>query len=311
MFGVRFLTELQRGLRLSVSAALIAFVPTSCIASSQITSIVLSVGSCGGSPCEAYQVALLPNNTYSYTIYPHRRIFTGRADFYEAARDLVRSPFFRQSNPETGGHGNWPDEITIYAKFNGGARQISVIPKDANYAAYRAFAQAVSAPVLQDVLAQRLREERTLRDPQGLLSVSVWHEPLLRCGFYKAVFNRTGNMTIEFAPPYLFTEKAYLPVRRSIAARVPFSLIKDLIERDRVASLYEDYPTMGADQGYLNVTLTYKTSTYGIKAAESKFWPSNLQHFISRVDALALNQIPNGRRVCSLRATHFSPAVKP
>jgi len=282
-----------------------------CIASSQITSIVLSVGSCGGSPCEAYQIALFPNNTYSYSIYPHRRIFTGSADFYEAARNLVRSPFFRQSNPETGGHGNWPDEITIYAKFNGGARQISVIPKDANYAVYRAFAQAVSKPVLQDVAAQRDREERTLRDPSALLTVSVLHSPLLRCGFYKAVFDRTGDAAIEYAPPYLFTKKARLPVRHSIAAHIRFDTIRDLIKRDHMASLYEDYPTMGADQPYLNITLAYKSSTYSIKANEPKFWPANLRDFISAVDGLVLNQIPNGRRACSVRATHFSPTFKP
>src|SRR5436309_612845 len=117
MFGVRFSAKLQHAGRMCAIAGLIAFVPTSCIASSQITSIVVSVGSCGGSPCEAYQIALSPNNTYSYTIYPHRRIFTGSADFYGAARELVRSPLFKQSNPETGGHGNWPDEITIYVKF--------------------------------------------------------------------------------------------------------------------------------------------------------------------------------------------------
>ena len=282
-----------------------------CIAGSQITTIVLSVGSCGGSPCEAYQIVLFPNNTYSYMIYPHRRIFTGPADFSEGARDLVRSPFFRQSNPETGGHGNWPDEITIYAKFIGGARQISVIPKDANYAVYRAFAQAVSAPVQQDVAAQRDREEHTLRDPSALLTVSVLHSPLSRCGFYKAVFSRTGDAAIEYAPPPLFTEEARLPVRHSIAAHISFDTIRNLLERDRIASLYEDYPTMGADQPYVNMKLTYRNSLYTIKANEPKFWPANLRDFISAVDGLILNQIPNGRRVCSVIPTYFRRPLNP
>ncbi len=305
MFAVRFLTGTQRAVRMCTGAALIALVPTACIASGRITSIVLSVGSCGGGPCEAYQIALSPNNTYSYTIYPHRRVFTGNADFSDAARRLVATPFFRQNNPETGGHGNWPDEITIYTKVDGGARQISVIPKDANYAIYRAFAQAVSAPVQRDVAAQRDREERTLRDPSALLSVSVQHSPLLRCGFYKALFKNTGTAAIEYMPPYLFSVSARLPVRRSIAAHIRFDTIKDVVKRDRVASLYEDYPTIGADQPSLNVVLQYKNSTYSIKGNEPKFWPANLRDFVSAVDSVVLHQIPNGRSTCSVRSTYL------
>ena len=300
MFGV---THLPRALGICVVAALIAFVPTSCIASSQITSIVLSVGSCGGSPCEAYQIALSPNNTYSYTVYPHRRIFTGSADFYEAARDLVRSPFFRQSNPETGGHGNWSDEITIYATFIGGARQVSVIPKDANYAAYRAFAQAITAPVQRDVAAQLANEERTLRDPRNLRGVTVSHSPLLRCAYYKAVFKPTGTAAIDYWPPFSFGTR--FPVRHSITTHIPFVTIRSLVERDRAASLFEDYPTMGNDQPYVNITLQYKNSMYTIKGNEPRFWPANLRDFISGVDGLVLNQIPNGRSTCSVRAPYL------
>lgn len=297
---------IQRNRRISPVAvrtcagfAFIALMLTACIAGSQITTIVLSVGACGESPCQGYQIMLSPNNTYSYSIYPHRRIFTGIADFSEAARDLARSPFFRQSSPETGGRGNSSSEITIYVRYRGGARQISVMPKDDNYAAYRAFAQAVSAPVQRDVAANLAREERTLRDPQNLLTVSVFHSPLLRCLGYHAVFNRNGGVFIAYASPRRFTPKERFPAWHTAAAHFPFAGLKELVARDHVGSLYQDYPTMGADMPYFDVTLTYSTGTYTIKANEPRFWPANLRNFASVIDGVVLENLPHGRRDCT------------
>lgn len=264
------------------------------------------MGSCGGSPCDAYEVALFSNNTYSYTVYPHRRVFTGRIAFSETARDLLRTPFFWQTNPETESHGNWPAEITIYAQYHNGAREISVIPKDDGYSAYQAFTKSVTAPVLSDVAARLTREERTLRDSQSMLAVSVLHSPLLGCPFYKAVFTPTSKALIEYSPPLRFTRHAaqVKPSARieshTIAARIPFDAIKNLVKRNRVASLYEDYPTMGADQPFVNVVLTYKTSSYTIEANEPQFWPIELRNFTSAVDRMVLNQLSRAGRTCKM-----------
>src|SRR5579875_3457744 len=84
--------------------AIIAVSLTSCAAHADppdVSRIVISLGQCGGVPCVAEQVGIYSSGPYSYSIYPHRRVFavTG-PNFADVLQKLRDTPFFNEQHRE-------------------------------------------------------------------------------------------------------------------------------------------------------------------------------------------------------------------
>lgn len=158
-----------------------------------------------------------------------------------------------------------------------------------HYALYRSVAEFVLRPIRTNVAAIRTHEEKTLRSPSDLLEAAVTHAPLGKCLFYVARFTRAGQVNVKYAvrqhigaPVRPYAHKSFLP----------FYKIRALIGNDRIASLYEDYPTMGNDLESANVQMTYRRGEYTISGPQRQFWPDNLRAFISSVDHLVVHWLP-------------------
>lgn len=284
-------------LRLLVVALFFVSCSVASVAQQQKPSkIVLSVGSCGTPFCNGYQIALFKNNTYSYTLFPHRRVWTGSiASFPAIARQLNDISFFEMRNDSPSASGNSPQHTALYVKTNGSERTIYSDPGDANYERLRRVVAYVAPIVQRDVETQRRRRQHALQHYNDLTAVSVERSPLLRCYGYHAIFNESGDVAIDYAPEYPPRSP-----RKFVRTRVPFSHITVPLRRFDISSLYEDYPVLRQDSAAVDITLTYRKATYTISAHDPLFWPLPLQNFVSSVDSEVLADIilANRSAVC-------------
>lgn len=257
------------------------------LGSPPITKIVISLGACGDMPCASEQVAASSTGGYSYTIYPHRRAFVvdGPA-FSDVMRRLRGTAFFSDNRREAAEHGNSGD-ITIFVATKNGNRQVTADEGSSDYAQYFAFAQFVLQPVRSNVAALRAHEQQTLRRPADLLQISVTHEPFGKCYFYDARFSQAGNVAVRYASTWKM-----LPLQRWYNGTLRFDRIRSLVDRNKIASLYEDYPTMGHDFEEAGVQLTYRSGTYSIDGPERQYRPPEFKTFISSIDRLIAQRLP-------------------
>ncbi len=249
--------------------------------------IVISVGSCGTPFCSGYQIALFKNNTYSYTLFPHRRVWTGRIPSFAAiVRQLNDISFFGMRSDSLSAPGNKPQQTAVYVKTSVWERTIYSDPGDPNYERLRRLVGDVAPIVQRDVEKQRRLQQHALQNYNDLTAVSVERSPLLRCYGYHAMFNKSGDAAIDYAPEY-----PPRSARKFVRTRVPFSHITEPLRRFDLSSLYEDYPVFRQDGASVDITLTYNKATYTISAHDPLFWPLPLRNFVSSVDAEVLADI--------------------
>lgn len=272
---------------------MVVFVLASCGFRSEsvaVHKIAISLGQCGGMPCAAEQVATSGSSRYSYTLYPHRRMFvaTGPA-FSEVVQRLRATPFFNERYRDSRVHNNSSSVIAISAAAQSGNEQVRVDESNSHYAQYRSFADFVLRPVRANVAWMRAHEEQKFRNANDLLDVAVIHGPLGKCSFYDARFAQPNRMVLRYAfRPQVETQ----PQQYVYRGVLPFEIIRRLVKNDKLASLYEDYPTMGDDLEGAKVNLTFRSGAYAINGPERQFWPKNLNSFISSVDRTVAQRLP-------------------
>lgn len=230
------------------------------------------------------------SSRYSYTVYPHRRMFdvTG-PKFSEVVQRLRDTPFSNEDHRDSNEHGNSSSVITIFVETQNDREQVTVGESNPHYTRYRALAEFVLQPIRASVAAIRIHEEETLRNPNDLLDVSVTHGPLGKCSFYDAQFAQSNHVSVRYeVDPQIGTPL----LQRFYRGFLPFNSIRELVNYDKIASLYEDYPTMGHDFEAANVQLTYRSGAYTINGPERQFWPESLNTFISSVDRVVAQRLP-------------------
>ncbi len=285
--------------------AVIAVSLTSCVAHAEppnVSKIVITLGQCGGVPCVAEQVAMINGGPYSYTIYPHRRVFAVTApNFADVVRRLRDTPFFNEQRRDSSEHGNSSSLVAIFVETQHGSEQVSIDESNPHYAQYRALAEFVLQPIRANVAALRTREEEALRSSKDLLDVSVTHGPLGKCLFYVAQFTQPDHVNVRYAlEPQIGTPL----LQRFYKGSLPFETIQELVNYNKIASLYQDYPIMGDDFEAANVQLTYRSGQYRISGPQRQFWPESLTTFISSVDRAVAQRLPLCR--ATLRGSNVS-----
>lgn len=240
-------------------------------------------------------------------MYPHRRVFNRTfANFAEIVQRLNETPFYSEIGADSKEHGNSSSVIAIFVQSGNTTGQIRVDPSHPEYARYRAFAQYALTSVKTSVAAARQQEVRSQRKPQDLRAVSVTHEHFGSCYFYVARFPHTGHTTIRFAT----VDASRHLVEHDIQSAVPFSIVRSIVERDKIASLYEDYPTMGHDWERVKVDLAYEQGAYTIDGPQIQFWPVELKQFVASIDRLVAYRV----KICApariRQSVYPRPAVR-
>ena len=269
-----------------------------------LTKIVLSVGQCGGPPCQAYQIGIDKHHTYLYTVYPHARQWQGKFnDFERVANALSQTGFFSRRYSDHNDGVSHSDVMTLWVESKSTHWQLYLTPTDPEYDKYKAFAGSMLRPVLRDVALTRKREARQFRDPRNLVGASVAHWLPYSCAAYSAHFDRTSRTRVAF-----FDLGTSPPTQKSTAIFVPFARIREQVAKNDLAALDEDYPSPSAEgPDPLNVTLLYKNSRFKITGNDPRYWPSQLSDFLTAVDKLVrpsferLRTTKPGARCRSLR----------
>ena len=221
-------------------------------------------------------------DTYDYGYVGHKRRFTGHiAGLHLLAQSLLQkasqaasagapAPFISDSS-----FGVHP--ISVYATFETGSRNYTLVPHDKTaVAGFEAF-DALVGLVLKSVAPQEAATRNRLENYDDLEAVSLEQGPFLRCFGAAFTFRRS-------APGSAFLEN-HLHTTLSTAL---FGRVVSILREEDAAWLDEDYQIRAADTGSVRLTLRYKTFDYTVDAPDQMTWPGSLSDIVARIDEAVL-----------------------